>query len=136
KRNSLSEDTYTLTVDSKGLLQTVNLQAEDKSPAIINKIADTIVSALSAAENVGGFGTRATTQTAPERPFSVVFDPQDEEEVTNAVSVVYSAGFLLDIKPQSVGSARRRQTRDVDKQVESASRQISSTELQSHTSDG
>src|SRR3954469_12272309 len=80
-RNAMAEDTYTVTVDSKGLLQTLNLQAEDKTPAIINKVADTIVSAFSAAENAAGLrGVREVGTPNAELPFSVVFDPQDYQE--------------------------------------------------------
>jgi hypothetical protein len=139
KGNSSSEDTYTLSVDSKGLLTTVSLQAEDKSPAVINKVADTIVSAISAAENVAGFvpGEKTeTTEKEEQHPFSVVFDPQDQEELSEAISVINRAGFLLTANPEPTSSHRTRQGRRHDKEIVSAVRQASSSELENRSSEG
>jgi hypothetical protein len=134
-RNVLSEDTYTVTVDSKGLLQTVNLTAEDKTPAIINKIADTIVSAISAAESAGGL--RAARGVVVEQPFSVAFDPQDEEEYAAAERLIDKAGFTLAMtpKPNSSSTASAR-TSSNDKGLLLNARSASEAELQKHSSDG
>jgi hypothetical protein len=136
KGNAFSEDTYTLTVDPKGLLQSLNLQAEDKSPAVINKIADTIVSVVSATANVQGF--EAITQTRPdvERPFSVVFDPQDAEEVSKARSVVDAAKFVLMVEPDPQASLHRGKVSNRDKEIVAATRQVSSVEMQNRSSEG
>jgi hypothetical protein len=134
-RNVLSEDTYTVTVDSKGLLQTVNLQAEDKTPAIINKVADTIVSAISAAESAGGF--RALEGAVVEQPFTVSFDPQDEDEYSTAKTLVDKAGCTLSItpKPNSSGTGSARASIN-DKGLVLNARSASEVELQKHASDG
>jgi hypothetical protein len=137
-RNVLSEDAYTVTVDSKGLLQTLNLTAEDKTPAIINKIADTIVSAISAAESGAGLrGARGAKGVVVEAPFSVTFDPQDEEEYSAAERLIDKAGFTLTItpKPNSSGTASAR-TSSNDKGLILNARSASEAELQKHSSDG
>lgn len=123
-RNILAEDTYTVTVDGKGLLQTLNLQAEDKTPAIINKVADTVVSALSAAENAAALGPQREGQAISELPFTVVFDPQDNHEYSRARAIVYKAGFVLDINPIA------------GKEMIAEVRMASSAEVQNQTSDG
>jgi hypothetical protein len=141
--NALAEDTYTITVDAKGLLQTLNLQAEDKTPAIINKVADTAASILSAAENAAAMVRLQGTpppkpcDSPPQLPFTVVFDPQDENEYSKARRLVSAAHFILDVSP--VPSARRKTssfTADGNKQVLVDARGVSSSELQTLSSDG
>lgn len=136
KGSTFSEDTYTLAVDAKGLLQTVNLQSEDKSPAIINKLADTVVSVLSADANAAGMNRNAATEPFTERPFSVGFDPQSTEEVSNAQAVVTEAGFLLTIDPIPPNTRRQRQPSRGDKEIATPRTLASSSEVRQRASEG
>jgi len=130
--HAFSDDSYTLTVDSKGLLQTLNMEAEDKTPAIINKIADTIVSAMQAAASAGGF--RVAGAPVVELPFTVIFDPQDRREYFAAKGLVEAAGFNLSVTP-TPGSSETA-TSNYSKGVVLSGRSASQVEMQERASDG
>ena len=133
-RNALAEDTYTVTVDGKGLLQTLNLQAEDKTPAIINKVADTVVSALSAAANVAGLRT-AKQPCEPIPAFTVVFDPQDGREYSAAKSALKD-DFELEVVPNPESRIKSSQSPNAEKPIVVGARSPSSLELQNRSADG
>ena len=135
-RNALAEDTYTVTVDGKGLLQTLNLQAEDKTPAIINKIADTIVSGISAATNAMALeAKKPCDSTLPlPQPFSIVFDPQDIGEYLDAQRVVND--FKIDVFPPPESETTTSRSSSVGKQIMPSTRSPSSVELKNGSADG
>lgn len=141
--NGFAEDIYTVTVDSKGLLQTLNLQAEDKTPAIINKLADTAVSVLSAAENAAGLVRKqAGTPTPnpcdppPQLAFSVAFDPQDYDEYWRAKKLLGKAKFELTVCPEPRTSKPNECSTSDAKQVVQGARPASESEQHSLSSNG
>ena len=95
KTNALYDDDFKIEVNDKGLLATVNLTVEDKTPAIIGDIAGIVANVLKL-----GAGTDPNRSAAAEdgepKPFSVVFDPFDSSDIQKANNVLSKANFVLD----------------------------------------
>jgi hypothetical protein len=55
RRNVFYDDKIKLDIDADGLLTTVNVESEDKTPAIIDKVVDTVIDVAKIAANSSGF---------------------------------------------------------------------------------
>jgi hypothetical protein len=97
--NAFYEDDLVLKVNGKGLLETVNLSTEDKTPAILDKVADTFidVAKISASGGISPLFRKAEDikQAIVLRPFHVVFDPFDPGQRNAAVAKLRDCGFEL-----------------------------------------
>lgn len=93
--NTLYDDDFKIEVNDKGLLATVNLTVEDKTPAIIGDIAGMVANVLKLAAGMDTNRSLGAEDGEP-KPFSVVFDPFDPRDVQKANDVLSKANFILD----------------------------------------
>lgn len=80
-------------MNANGLLHTVNVDAEDKTPAIIDTIATTIVDVFKVAAETG----KMSLEGSP--PFNYVFDPLDKTETDDVMDKMGKRGFKLTVTP-------------------------------------
>jgi hypothetical protein len=112
ENNAFFEDQLVLTVNDSGLLQTVNVDSEDKTSEIIEKVADTVVDAFKVASQTGV----AALVAVEFKPFNYVFDPLDPEETEDIKQKMDTRGFVLGVKPDPIHSrrsARIEQTKNI-----------------------
>lgn len=101
RTNILADDALVLTVDKNGLLQTMNLDSEDKTPAIIDSVTATVIdvfkvaSQTAALEPAPGQGQPAKTFT----PFNYVFDPLNKIETDEIKEKMKDKYFQLEVYP-------------------------------------
>ena len=104
--NPFYDDDTQITVNSKGLLTTVEAVTEDRSAAIVSSLATTGVDALQFAAG-GGVGAvdvqgAVARPAIPFRPFSFVFDPANPAERSEIARRVEKCGFILRVTEQEV----------------------------------
>jgi hypothetical protein len=110
RRNVFYEDKTKLDIDAEGLLTTVNVDSEDKTPAIIDKVVDTVIDVAKIAANTSGMMGAADMKTLtllPLSPFKCTFDPFVREQVNAARNVMWNAGFVATIVPASMETKTR-----------------------------
>lgn len=99
-------DATTLEVDENGLLTTSNVSSEDQSPAIIDKVTETLINVAKIGANLGGGipGIQALEETKPGTflPFKVSFDPLDSHAVSVASAEMFKSGLILKIDDHGV----------------------------------
>lgn len=99
--NPFYDDATLLEVDAAGLLATTNVVTEDKTPAIIDKVTETLVNVAKISANLGGspFGIRSIKQVAKQKllPFNCTFDPLIPSEVDTARRQMKDCGFSLSV---------------------------------------
>lgn len=98
-KNPFYEDDVLLKINGKGLLETVNLSTEDKTPAIIDKVTDIFidVARISASGGISPLARNADEieNAIPLKPFHVVFDPFIPAQKEAAVRTLHDCGFVL-----------------------------------------
>lgn len=92
--NIFFDDDITLKVNTKGLLETVNITTEDKTPAIIDKITETLIDVARIATNGLALETIAKKTF---QPFDYTFDPFIRPEVEDIKKKLKSRGFALEL---------------------------------------
>lgn len=95
-----------LSVDDRGLLQTVNFDATDQTPGILQDLAEATVNVFRIAGG-GGVATRAKNPDDPDyepelEPFTYIFDPFDRAEVTAVKARLRLNNLILDLTPEPV----------------------------------
>lgn len=96
--NFFYDDDLSLKVNPKGLLETVNITTEDKTPAVIDKVVDTFVDIARIATSEGiNLTADDSTAGAPTKliPFHVIFDPFEQDERNAAVKKLRDCGFKI-----------------------------------------
>jgi hypothetical protein len=109
RNNPFYEDDLQLKINGKGLLETVNISTEDKTPAIIDKVTETFidVARIGASGSNGLFQSAKQLQTAIAlKPFHVVFDPSSPAERNAARARLEECGFKLEFPDATAAKAR------------------------------
>jgi len=107
RTNVFYEDDLQIKVNGKGLLETTSLSTEDKTPAIISKITETLVDTAQIAAAGPLFrNAREVMASHPLKPFHVIFDPFDPSQRANAVAKLSDCGFDLKFPNPSTAIAR------------------------------
>lgn len=103
RRNVFYEDKTKLDVDADGLLTTVNVDSQDKTGAILDKVVDTVIDVAKIGANASGMMETAadmkTLALLPLAPFKCTFDPFVPSQVSAARGVMWKAGFVARIVP-------------------------------------
>lgn len=99
--NPFYDDHTTLEVDEQGLLTTTNVDSEDKTPAILDKVTETVINVAKISANLGGSPLALSdirNETSDPKPFNCTFDPLERTQVNEAKRKVSAAGFLLHVE--------------------------------------
>jgi len=96
--NGFFDDHAVLDVDDQGLLTTANVESEDKTAAVIDKVVETVVSVAKISANLGSNVAEIQSMEVESlKPFNCTFDPLDDNEVREARNRLNGAGFVLNV---------------------------------------
>jgi hypothetical protein len=97
--NPFFDDHTMLEVDQQGLLTTTNVESEDKTSEIIDKVTETIINVAKISANLGSSIVPLTAEDVGQPPallpFNCTFDPLVPSDVARARNVLRDAGFRL-----------------------------------------
>lgn len=96
--NAFFDDHTVLEVNEQGLLTTTNVDSEDKTPAVIDKVVETVVSVAKISAHLGQRVLLDDTgAVVGPLPFNCTFDPLNATQVAAARGKVSAAGFELQV---------------------------------------
>jgi hypothetical protein len=112
--NPLYKDDNTLEVTDKGLLMTTKFVSEDQTPAILDKVTETIINVAKISAHLGGppldKAARSQQQAKMLKPFNCSFDPLDPVDVANARTLMQECAFDLEVtaspRPQATADEK------------------------------